>query len=388
MSRQKPKYEVADIFRNNTNQLNNLTNEQWKVVNAILNCRTAALGGHDHHCDSCSYEEQSYNSCGNRHCPKCGALAKEKWLNARMSEFLPVQYFHVVFTIPHDLNEIFLFNKKELYGAFLKSVKNTIIAACHNKKNIGATAGLLEILHTWGQNLDYHIHTHCIVPGGGLKNGKWISCKKDYFVCVKILSKLFKGKFLEAIKKLNRKGILNFPEDLFHYQNPKELSRFLTKVYKKDWVVYAKETFSGPEKVLEYLCRYTHRVAISNYRIKKICGDDVFFSWKDYRTGKNKVMKLSRKEFMRRFLLHVIPFRFVKIRFCGFLSNRCKKKNIKLCRDSLCLFEYKITEPKTAVLSIWEKVEKIQSEESQSCPKCRNGKLITNTIFPFYLRPH
>jgi hypothetical protein len=378
----RPKFEVADIFRDPENLPVKLLPEQRKVVNALLNCRTAHLGGHKHSCNKCDYEEQSYNSCGNRHCPKCGALAKEKWLNARMKELLPVEYFHIVFTVPHKLNELFLYNKKTLYSTLLKSVQKTITQAAADEKSLGVLPGFIDILHTWGQNLQFHPHVHCIVPGGGLKNNKWISAKKGYFLPVKKLSKIFRGIFLKDIKKLYKKNELELPPE--KYEDFREYNFFISQLYRTEWVVYSKKPFSRPKMVLKYLSRYTHRVAISNFRIKNITEKEVSFLWKDYRTKKNKVMTLSKKEFIRRFLLHVLPKRFVKIRSCGFLCNRKKKDNLKLCRELLNVELAESPSHEKLVRDIWEGYK--DDAKSKNCPLCKTGKLIVSIVAPFYRR--
>jgi len=380
MSRQKPKFEIADIFREYYYDLPPLSKEQRKVVNAILNCRTSALGGHELHCSCCPHTEKSYNSCGNRHCPKCGALAREKWLNGRMQDLLPVPYFHVVFTVPRELNNLFLWNRRKMYSLLLKIVSRTIIDSAG--RNLGIQPGMLKVLHTWGQNLDFHPHVHCIVYGGGLRDNKWISSKKDFYIHVKKFSRLFRGKFLAALKKMSKSGGLRNPEK---DPTPFSFEQFIPlakEMYKKEWVVYSKKPFGGPEQVLKYLSRYTHRVAISNYRLKDISGGNITFTWKDYRTCKRKVMKLSAREFMRRFLLHVLPRGFVKIRSCGFLNNRIKKAQLALCRNELGVCQTQ-TASCTIAADILENA-KINFTNRQICPLCKTGILIITKIRAFY----
>ncbi|HEY0089212.1 MAG TPA: IS91 family transposase, partial [Candidatus Lokiarchaeia archaeon] len=321
------KIELADIFRKNIDKLPHIDIESWKVVNAIISCRTANLGGHVLKCDICGHEEYSYNSCRNRHCPKCQTLKKVKWLEAREDELLPVNYFHVVFTIPGFLNPIVLQNKKIAYDILFKSVKETLLESAKTGKNLGADIGFITILHTWGQNLMDHPHIHCVVPAGGISpsGNNWKSCRNNYFISIKILSKLFKGKFLDYLKKAFNSNELKFFGKIHNLKNKSCFQIIINRAYLKEWVVYAKKPFAGPKQVLDYIGRYTHRVAISNNRIHSMENDKVSFSWKDYsEDNKQKVMSLEVSEFMRRFLLHVLPKRFVRIRFFGFLANKVK----------------------------------------------------------------
>jgi len=377
----KTKIELADIFRNNTNMLGRLSNEQWKVVNAINNCRTSALGGHVRICDTCSYQEQSYNSCRNRHCPKCGARERSKWIQKRLLELLPLPYFHLVFTMPSQINKIVMFNKKSLYDLLFKSVKETLLEAGEHPDNIGGKIGFLAVLHTWGQNLDYHPHLHCIVPGGALDGEKWIACKKDFYVHVKKLSRLYRGKFLYYLKKLYKNNHLK------NTISKQEFKNLLNHLYKKEWVVYAKKPFAGPVCVFKYLANYTHRIAISNHRLLSVKEDKVYFKWKDYRNGKKKVMSLLTKEFMRRFLMHVLPNRFVKIRNFGLFSNRVKAKNIILCRKKIKnpIFEAQIEKSIKSFEQEFMSLATQSVEKEIKCKNCKEGQIITKEIFPFYI---
>ncbi|HBE02488.1 MAG TPA: IS91 family transposase [Spirochaetia bacterium] len=297
-----------------------------------------------------------------------------------MQDLLPVSYFHVVFTVPRELNNLFLWNRRKMYSLLLKMVSRTIIDSAD--RNLGIQPGMLEVLHTWGQKLDFHPHVHCIVYGGGLSNNKWISSKKDFYIHVKKFSRLFRGKFLAALKKMSKSGGLRNPEK---DPTPFSFEQFIPlakEMYKKEWVVYSKKPFGGPEQVLKYLSRYTHRVAISNYRLKDISGGNITFTWKDYRTGKRKVMKLPAREFMRRFLLHVLPRGFVKIRCCGFLNNRIKKVQLAVCRKELGACQIQ-TAPVTIASDILENA-KTNFTNRQTCPICKTGVLIMIKIKAFY----
>lgn len=383
-SSQKPTFEIADIFRDYLNSLENISREQWKVVNALISCRTAKLGGHVYQCDHCGRRENQYNSCRNRHCPKCQALAKAKWLHARMEELLPVQYFHVVFTIPDIFNRIALCNKKVVYDLLFKAVKETLLEAAKNPKNLDARIGFLAVLHTWGQNLLDHPHIHCVVPGGGLSvdGTKWVHGRKDFFLPVKILSALFRGKFLHYLKKAYNHDALIFPGKTLEFAYPKKFQELLEQGYAKQWVVYAKRPFAGPKQVLDYLGRYTHRVAISNHRICSVTDATVSFSWKDYKHHHaKKIMTLSAEEFMRRFLLHVIPKRFVRIRAYGFLSNTHKGTLLPQCRE-LTGDTKEIPADDTRPESWQELLCRLTGTDCFLCPACGQGRMIAVLEIP------
>lgn len=303
-----------------------------KVVSDIMNCRTSVLGGHRLKCDSCDHEEYSYNSCRNRHCPKCQFLAQAKWVDARKAELLPTEYFHMVFTVPHELNPVIFANKKIGFDILFKAMSETLkeVAERRLKARIGFTA----VLHTWSQTLNEHAHIHAIVPGGGLSldGQKWISARRGYFLPIKVLSKVFRGKYLSFLEEAYPK--LKF--DTSHFIDASHFKTILKAASCKEWVVYAKAPFLGPAQVLEYLGNYTHRIAISNYRIESIDGGKVTFRYKD-RTDANKAKMLSLpvREFVRRFLSHVLPNKFVRIRHFGFLGSRLKQQNIQKARDCL-----------------------------------------------------
>jgi len=329
--------EVADIFRQygeDYRRAHRMPLHHLRAMRAIEVCRTATLGGHRYEY-SCGHVDISYNSCRNRHCPKCQTLQKEKWIESRCEDLLPVQYFHVVFTIPSELNPLVIMNQRIMYTILFRSVSETLLELSGNPKHLGACIGFIGILHTWGQNLMDHPHIHCVVPGGGLSpdRTRWISCKKGFFIPVKVMSSLFRGKFLDYLKDSFESGELIFPGGIGHLMNPKTFEVFRRRFYHKKWVVYCKPPFDGAEGVLQYLGRYTYRIAISNNRILKVQDGNVSFRWRDYADGdKQKAMTLKADEFIRRFLLHVLPPRYVRIRHFGLLANRSRKDNIALCR--------------------------------------------------------
>lgn len=337
--------EIADIFskygeeyRAQYHQPAYLT----KVMNLITCCRTSALGGHIEKCDNCGYETNAYNSCRNRHCPKCQFSTKQRWIKARESELLPVPYYHVVFTIPNELNRVVLINKRVMYNILFRAASETLMKLGKDPKHLGANIGLVAVLHTWGQNLMDHPHLHCIVPGGGLtpNHQRWKYSKKakyrGFFIHINIISDLFKKKFLYYFKKAYRNSELNFVGKIEGLGSNKAFQKLLNELYEKKWVTYCKRPFGGPKQVLEYLGRYTHRVAISNNRIKTIENGKVIFEWKDYGDkNKSKEMALTPVEFIRRFMLHILPEGFFKIRYYGILSSRNKKAALKRCREIL-----------------------------------------------------
>jgi hypothetical protein len=346
-------------------------------MRAIEVCRTAVLGGHKDKCDSCGHVEISYNSCRNRHCPKCQLLRKEKWVEARSDDLLPIQYFHVVFTIPVELNPLALRNPKVIYDILFRSVSETLRELGDDPKRLGARIGFMCILHTWGQNLMDHPHIHCIVTGGGLSLGgdQWVSCRKDFFIAVRVLSTLFRGKFLDYLKRSYESGDLLFPGLIGPLRKPGAFEVFRRKFYHTKWYVYSKPPFRGAEGVLQYLSRYTHRVAISNQRILKIEDGKVSFLWRDYCDGdKEKIMTVDAGEFIRRFLIHVLPDRFVKIRHFGLLANRKRKDNIALCRELLGNCKI-ITKTKDITETWQEHLLRIAGIDVTKCPVCQEGRM-------------
>ena len=340
-----PTLEVADIFRRygeawRARNAPHLSRGQRRVMTAIEICRTAALGGHVERCDECAHARIAYNSCRNRHCPKCQWRAAQAWLAAREAELLPVPYFHVVFTLPAVLRPIAYQNKAKVYGLLFATVAETLTTIAADPKHLGADIGVISVLHTWGQQLDHHPHIHCIVPGGGLspEGDRWIASRRNFLVSVKVLSALFRRLFLAGLAKLHAAGELQFFGDHVALADVAAFKTYLARAANKKWVVFAKRPFAGPKQVLAYLARYTHRVAISNRRLIEIGDDHVSFRWKDYRedgSARSKVMRLPPGEFMRRFLLHVLPDGFHRIRHYGLFANGHRAEKLALCRELL-----------------------------------------------------
>ncbi len=343
----RPAWEVADILREHGDTFRTkfgalLTLEQKQALRQLAVCRTAALGGHVQRCLDCGHERIAYNSCRNRHCPKCQALARAHWLERQAQHLLPVEYFHVVFTLPQALAALVQANARLLYDALLQTAAQTLREVAANPKRLGAQVGMLLVLHTWGQNLHYHPHVHAVVPGGGLSCNpqgrvdaapRWVACRPGFFLPVRVLSRVFRGKFLERLRQAGDAGQLVFPAGL---AQPDALARWLAPLYRQEWVVYAKPPFGGPEQVLKYLARYTHRVAISNQRLLSLEDGQVTFRYKDYADGRrSKAMTLSAEEFLRRFVQHVLPRGFVKIRHYGLLAPRRRNERLALCRRLL-----------------------------------------------------
>jgi hypothetical protein len=358
---------VADIIRAHGNRFieNNRSWLHWKhlkVLRAIARCRTSALGGHRDQCPRCGYQAISYNSCRNRHCPKCQTAARDKWLAARQQELLPVGYFHVVFTIPQEISLLALQNKKAAYGLLFRASAEALLQVAADPKHLGAEIGFLSVLHTWGQNLLHHPHVHCVIPAGGLSpdHSHWIHTRSGFFLPVRVLSRVFRGKFVACLKRLFRQRQLVLAGKLKPLDNPKAFGSFLRLLFRKDWVVYAKAPFGGPDHVLHYLARYTHRVAISNHRLIGFANDQVTFRWKDYAHGnKKRKMTVAANEFLRRFLLHVLPRGFVRIRFFGFFANRCRPTLLPLCQQLLAqVHRSRDASPASPPPICW------------SCPKC------------------
>lgn len=338
----RPTVEVADIFRaqgDNFIDRHSLGIQQLKVIRAITRCRTAALGGHVDVCPKCGGDPViSYNSCRNRHCNKCQSQARERWMEARRQELLETRYFHVVFTLPHELHTLVLQNQAELYNLLFRAVAETLRDVARNPKHLGAEIGFFGILHTWGQNLLFHPHIHCVMPGGGISpdRTRWMHPQYPFFLPIKVLGKVFRGKFVAGLRRAHRKKLLTCEGSIEHLAETKHFSAFLRMLFRQNWVVYAKPAFGGPEQVIRYLGRYTHRVAISNHRLISFDGTNVTFRWRDYAGGnKTRVMAVSSDEFMRRFLLHVLPKGFVRIRHFGVMANYCRSLSIDLCRKLL-----------------------------------------------------
>src|SRR5450755_3569837 len=335
--------EVADVFRQYGEAFlkrwgHTVSPQQRKALRDIGACRTAALGGHIEQCDSCPHEVIAYNSCRNRSCPKCQSTARDRWLAERAKELLPVPYCHVVFTVPESLAMLILQNAQLVYGLLFRAVSQTLLEIAADPRHLGAKIGFLAVLHTWSQNLMHHPHVHCVVPAGGLSpdGSRWIACRPKFFLPVRVLSKLFRGKLLALLRQAFAEGKLEFFGQLADLAEPARFHAWLRKSKKTEWVVYAKPPFGGPEYVLKYLARYTHRVAITSSRLLSLADGRVTFRWRDSRHGNHtKSMTLDAAEFIRRFLLHILPSGFVKIRHFGFLANRNRSSALILCRQLL-----------------------------------------------------
>src|SRR5437867_5092962 len=384
----RPKLEVADVFRRygvayREKHGASMSTGQRRVMTAIEVCRTAALGGHLEQCDECGHQRNCYCSCRNRHCPKCQSLARAEWIEKRQSELLDCEYFHVVFTVPEQIAAIAYQNKELVYGILFRAAAETLRTIAADPKHLGAEIGFFAVLHTWGQNLLNHPHLHCVVPGGGLSldGTQWIGCRPGFFLPVRVLSRLFRRLFLTLLKQAFESGDLQFFGSLKRLRHPHEFHAYLAPVEQKEWVVYAKPPFAGPRQVLDYVGRYTHRVAISNNRLLDIEHNLVRFQWKDYRDNdRQKTMTLSADEFIRRFLIHVLPDGFQRIRYYGFLSNCHRNEKLALCRQLLGM---PAADPETLPrdqLSDYEYealYEKLTGCSLQQCPICRprpNGR--------------
>lgn len=371
--------EVQEIFLKYGSEYlkhHKLTLTQLKAMSAIQKCRTSKLGGHIDVCESCGNTQISYNSCRNRHCPKCQTLAKERWIENQKSNLLNIGYFHVVFTIPDTINLIVYQNQRELYTLLFKAVAETLTELAADKKYLGAKLGFTSVLHTWGQNLMHHPHIHCIVPSGGLSTtGKWVSSKKKFFIPVKVLSRKFRGKFLYYFKQLYYQNKFEFHGGLDYLSINTEFEALLSSLYSKEWIAYCKPSFRDAACVVEYLGRYTHRVAISNKRIISIENNNVTFKWRDYKDkSKCKLMSISAEEFIRRFLIHILPNGFMKIRHYGFLGNRNKSTKLKICKQ---LTNTPILDREK--ISTLQLIEQIVGRNVSKCPKCGSNKLIRRT---------
>ena len=336
----RPSLEVADLIRTAGTAFIE-RNRHWlswkhvKVLLAIRRCRTAALGGHLDQCTRCGHRATiSYNSCRNRHCPKCQTAARERWIAARRRELLPTRYVHVVFTLPQRLAPLALQNKKVIYGLLFRASAETLLEVARDPRHLGAEIGFFSVLHTWSQKLTAHPHVHCVIPAGGLSldHAQWVSSPDRFFLSIHVLRRVFRGKFVAGLRQAFQEGALNFHGDLSCLAQPKVFASWLRPLFRKDWVVYSKPPFGGPEHVLQYLGRYTHRVAISNHRLVSCADQQVTFRWRDSaRNNEQKLMTLSLDEFLRRFLLHVLPKGFVRIRNFGFLANRRRATLLPLC---------------------------------------------------------
>lgn len=379
----QPRLELADILRAHGpayRARHPVSPEQSKVMTSLVQCRTAMLGGHVDSCDGCGFVRISYNSCRDRHCPKCQASERAAWVDARLERLLPVEYFHVVFTLPEQLNPLILKNRRVLYTLLFKAVSETLLELTADPKRLGSQIGFTAVLHTWGQNLLFHPHLHCVVTGGGLSldGNKWVPSREGYFLPVQVLSQLFRGKFLAKLKQLYQSGQLTLTGSIANMAQPRIFQQMLDQLYRKKWVVYAKPPFGGAEQVYRYLGRYTHRVAISNSRLISMQDGRIQFQYKDYADDqKNKRMTLSADEFLRRFLLHVLPKGFVRIRHYGLLASANVKTKLKRCQWLLG----PVTDaPKTEFGPLRKDLFREWMENRFTCcPRC--GNLLTTTSF-------
>jgi predicted Zn-ribbon and HTH transcriptional regulator len=375
----REQWEVADVFRlygDNYRQSHSLPYEKIKVMHHIEVCRTAELGGHIQQCDQCGFEQIAYNSCRDRHCPKCQCLVKEQWLNDRKAELLPCGYFHFVFTLPHDLNPIILCNKKITLQILFSAVSETLQAFAKDPQwRLEGQLGFIAVLHTWSQTLMDHFHLHCLIPAGALsfKKDRWIPAKESFLFRIESLAKAFKNCYLQKLKSAYQNQNLIFPGNTTHFASENGFQKLLTSLFKANWIAYAKRPFADPVQVLEYLGRYTHRVAISNNRIISIDNGKVSFTYQDrQRNNEIRKMTLDAHEFIRRFLLHILPMGFMKIRYFGFLSHKNKREAIALLRK---LIDPEATLPEKFSETIIEIMLRLTGKDITCCPECKKGKM-------------
>jgi Putative transposase/Transposase zinc-binding domain len=374
--------EVADVFRCfgpvfREQHGASLSGARRRAMIAIEGCRTAALGGHVERCGDCGHQRIAYDSCRNRNCPKCQGLARAQWIADRQAELLEVPYFHVVFTVPAVIEVIAFQNQTVIYDILFRAASETLRIIAADPKHLGAEIGFLGVLHTWGQNLLHHPHIHFLVPGGGIApdGERWIACRPGFFLPVRVLSQMFRGRFLHYLEKAFNAGELNFFSAHRHLHEPAAFRRYLAPIWNTKWVVYAKRPFAGPAEVLDYVGRYTHRVAISNNRMLSIDNGKVGFRWKDYRDGnRQKIMTLGANEFIRRFLIHVLPDGFHRIRYFGFLGNCHRARKLERCRELLGM-----APPKPAAdppADHRDRFEALTGQSLRECPRCHTGIMV------------
>ena len=378
----RPRREVAEVFQRYRESRPREAEDTWSweqraVIDALLACRTARLGGHVDECDSCSHRTISYNSCRNRHCPKCQGSAQAAWLQARQADVLPVPYAHVVFTLPQLLAPLALQNPSVFYDLLLRTTARTLQEVAANPRHLGARLGFFAILHTWGQTLVHHPHVHCVVPAGGLADDgrTWKPCRPGFFLPVRVLSRLFRGKFLDELKHAFHEGSLQFHGRLAPLATPRAFDSYLQQARQTDWVVYAKPPFEHPDHVLEYLARYTHRVAISNSRLLHVDNRTVTFRYKHYRSQRVRSLTLPLSEFVRRFLLHVLPKGFVRIRYYGFLANGARARLLSRCRNALGYLHSAPAERHPQTPNHDELSLDLPPSGLRPCPRCQQGVL-------------
>lgn len=393
----RPAHELADVIRTFAPAFeqrygHTVSPAQRRALRDLVRCRTAALGGHVEACDACGQVRIAYNSCRNRNCPKCQAAARAAWLDRQSADLLPVEYFHVVFTLPNALGPLGLQNPKQLYGALFRAAAASLLTLASDPKHLGAEIGFLAVLHTWGQTLTLHPHVHCVVPGGGLSpdGQRWLPCRPGFFLPVRPLSRLFRGKYLATLQQLYKQGRLVFAGTQAELAEPRRFAGWIDELRASEWVVYAKPPFGGPEQVLKYLARYTHRVAISNQRLVSVDDRTVSFHWKDYADDNaTKVMTLDGVEFLRRFLQHVLPSGFVRIRHFGLLTNRHREEKLSRCRsllnasatvgssESLPVEGAEAAKAETRVSEARE-----TAEADVNCPVCGKGRMVIIEMLP------
>jgi hypothetical protein len=384
---ERPTLEVADVFRRYGELYRHMhgasmSGEQRRVMAAIEVCRTAVLGGHLERCDQCDYERNCFNSCRDRHCPKCQSLARAQWIEHRLAELLDCPYFHVVFTVPDEIAAIAYQNKGVVYDILFHTTAETLKTIGADPKHLGAEIGFFAVLHSWGQNLMFHPHLHCVVPGGGLSaDGQcWVRCRARFFLSVRVLSRLFRRLFLESMEKAFNSGKLQFFAALEFLRDPHAFAERIAQAKETDWVVYTKRPFAGPQQVLDYVGRYTHRVAISNNRLIDIDNGRVKFHWKDYRDNSQiKVMDLEADEFIRRFLLHVLPEGFQRIRYYGFLANRDRRNKLALCRQLLGM---QTSSQTTSIKDYRQRYQELTGRSLTLCPRCQKGQMVIVESLP------
>lgn len=382
---ERPRLEVADILRRygaayRAEHEASLSSTQRRVMRAITACRTAALGGHLEACDRCDHRRIAYNSCRNRHCPKCQSLARAAWIEQRQTELLDCPYFHVVFTLPEQIAAIAYQNKAVVYNLLFTATAETLRTIAADPKHLGAEIGFFAVLHTWGQNLMHHPHLHCVVPGGGLSadRHRWVACRPGFFLPVRVLSRFFRRRFLELLEHAFDGGQLEFFSSLTSLREREAFRGYLDPLRQKEWVVYAKPPFAGPDQVLDYVGRYTHRVAISNNRLLDIEEGKVTFRWKDYRDGNaQKTLTLAAGEFIRRFLLHVLPSGLQRIRYYGFLGNRYRQDKLAQCRQLLQMSpNTQATVPAAASCDYRDRHAMLTGISLHQCPICHQGRML------------
>jgi len=387
----RPRLEVAEVIRSCRDAFlqrygAGLTSEQRRALDDLTACRTAALGGQVLACPDCGHQEVSYNSCGNRHCPKCQATASARWLETQAADLLDTPYFHVVFSLPGALGPMALSNPRAVYGLLMRAAAQTLLEVAANPKHLGAEVGVLAVLHTWGQNLALHPHVHCVVTDGGLSpdGSRWVAGRDDFFLPVRILSRVFRGKFLSGLRAAFQKGRLRFHGPLKALARPGRFNRLIAEAVRTEWVVFAQPPFGGPTTVLKYLARYTHRAAISNRRLIDLTEGQVTFRWKDYaHGGKRGTMTLAAVEFVRRFLMHVLPSGFVRVRHYGLLANRHRQEKLARCRELLgmAVTEQVDTAP-TDLDPIPPPDHEATVTPARVCPRCGAGRMVVIAEVP------